>query len=155
MSAFQSIEEVLAGESGNGDPDQSSGILRREETECQGNRRDVPHLRRNSKAMVSAASQGPREQVETKEAVFESNLNVSGATDRLPQTKISCMGNPKDQAPVRYNSAIFHSLQTSEPVTGTRKKDRDYCGLRFLIISSASNASRRTETFSSDKRPVR
>ena len=30
-----------------------------------------------------------------------------------------------------------------------------YCTFRFLIISSASNASRRTATFSSVSRPVR
>jgi len=56
--------------------------------------------------MGAEPSQRSRERIETqedrtKEAVFEGNLDVPGTTDHLPQTKISCMGSPKDQAPVR------------------------------------------------------
>ena len=116
MSAFKSTVQVLAGESDNGDKDEGSRILRRENTQCQRDRRDIQHLRTNREKMGAKSSERSRERVETeedraKETVPPGNPSIAGTTDHPVQRKISCMGSPTDQAPIR--SPLF--LENGSP----------------------------------------
>ena len=106
MSAFKSTVQVLAGESDNGDQDKGSSILRREDTQCQRDWRDVQHLRKNRETMGTKPSQRSRERVETEEdRTAETdplgNSEIVGTTDHPAQGKVSGLGSPTDQTPVR------------------------------------------------------
>lgn len=117
MSTFQSIETVLVGKSDNRDQDQSIVFYE----EGIRSAREIGELynitRWNRETMRSAPFWGSWEWTETKEdraeTVTASDSRIAGATDNPTQRKIPCLGNPKNQAPIK--PSLFLENCSSHP----------------------------------------